>query len=200
MTSAQKNSTIATSYDAKGDILAGTGADAFSKLTVGSNNTVLTADSSTSTGIKWAALPASGKVLQVVSTSYNTSTTNTSGAYADTGLSVSITPSSTSSKVLILVSLYYQISGNSAVETGANFKLLRGSTGLAGDSTNQYFIYYNQSLINTDSRNIWNLHYLDSPNTTSSTTYKVQSKNYSASVIAQYGTVYSQITALEIGA
>lgn len=55
MTSAQKNSTIATSYDAKGDLLAGTGADAFAKLTVGTNNTVLTADSSTATGLKWAS-------------------------------------------------------------------------------------------------------------------------------------------------
>lgn len=54
MTSAQKNSTIATSYDAKGDLLAGTGADAFAKLTVGTNNQVLTADSTQSTGVKWA--------------------------------------------------------------------------------------------------------------------------------------------------
>lgn len=54
MTSAQKNSTIATSYDAKGDLLAGTGADAFAKLTVGANNTVLTADSTQTTGVKWA--------------------------------------------------------------------------------------------------------------------------------------------------
>ena len=55
MTSAQKNSAIATAYDAKGDLLAGTTANTFSKLTVGANNTVLTADSSTSTGLKWAA-------------------------------------------------------------------------------------------------------------------------------------------------
>jgi hypothetical protein len=54
MTSAQKNSTIATSYDAKGDILAGTGADAFAKVTVGANGLALVADSTTSTGVKWA--------------------------------------------------------------------------------------------------------------------------------------------------
>ena len=50
---------MATAIDAKGDLIAGTGADTFSKLTVGANNTVLTADSSTATGLKWAA-PASG--------------------------------------------------------------------------------------------------------------------------------------------
>jgi hypothetical protein len=57
MTSAQKNSTIATSYDAKGDILAGTGADAFAKVSVGANNTILTADSAISTGVKWVTGP-----------------------------------------------------------------------------------------------------------------------------------------------
>ena len=56
MTSAQKNSTIATSYDAKGDLLAGTGADAFAKLTVGTNNYGLIADSTQTTGLKWAAV------------------------------------------------------------------------------------------------------------------------------------------------
>jgi len=51
--------TVATTFDAKGDLVAGTGADTFAKLTVGANNTVLTADSATATGLKWAT-PASG--------------------------------------------------------------------------------------------------------------------------------------------
>jgi len=46
---------MATAIDAKGDLVAGTGADAFSRLAVGSNNTVLTADSAEATGLKWAA-------------------------------------------------------------------------------------------------------------------------------------------------
>jgi hypothetical protein len=49
---------MATAIDAKGDLVAGTGADTFDKLTVGANNTVLTADSSTATGLKWAAASA----------------------------------------------------------------------------------------------------------------------------------------------
>jgi hypothetical protein len=47
---------MATAIDAKGDLVAGTGADAFSRLGVGANNTVLTADSAEATGLKWATV------------------------------------------------------------------------------------------------------------------------------------------------
>ena len=50
---------MATAIDAKGDLVAGTGADAFSRLGVGANDTVLTADSGQATGLKWAT-PAAG--------------------------------------------------------------------------------------------------------------------------------------------
>ena len=46
---------MATAIDAKGDLVAGTGADAFARLGVGANGTLLTADSSEATGLKWAA-------------------------------------------------------------------------------------------------------------------------------------------------
>jgi hypothetical protein len=45
--------TVATAFDAKGDLVIGTGADTFAKLTVGANNTIPIADSAETTGIKW---------------------------------------------------------------------------------------------------------------------------------------------------
>ena len=54
---------MATEIDAKGDLIGGTGADTFARLAVGANNTVLTADSSTTTGLKWATPAASGMTL-----------------------------------------------------------------------------------------------------------------------------------------
>ena len=67
---------MATAIDAKGDLVAGTGADTFAKLTVGANDTVLTADSTTATGLKWAAAAASGSLtLLSTTTCSGTSTT-----------------------------------------------------------------------------------------------------------------------------
>jgi hypothetical protein len=57
---------MATAIDAKGDLVAGTGADAFARLGVGANDTVLTADSTAATGLKWAT-PASGGMTSIAS-------------------------------------------------------------------------------------------------------------------------------------
>jgi hypothetical protein len=54
---------MATAIDAKGDLVPGTGADTFARLAVGANDTVLTADSSTATGLKWATAAAGGMTL-----------------------------------------------------------------------------------------------------------------------------------------
>jgi len=54
--------TVATAYDAKGDLIVGTGADTFSKLSVGTNGYTLVADSAETTGLKWAA-PASSSFV-----------------------------------------------------------------------------------------------------------------------------------------
>jgi hypothetical protein len=62
--------TVATAYDAKGDLIVGTGADTFSRLAVGTNGHTLVADSAQATGVKWAA-PASGVTFAGVSC-YNT--------------------------------------------------------------------------------------------------------------------------------
>ena len=75
---------MATAIDAKGDLVAGTGADTFAKLTVGANGTILTADSAEATGLKWAAAASGGGLTLLSTTSLSgatTSITSISGIY-----------------------------------------------------------------------------------------------------------------------
>lgn len=64
---------MATAIDAKGDLIGGTGADAFARLAVGTNGQVLTANSAETTGLKWAA-PSSGSLTLVRSQSFTSAT------------------------------------------------------------------------------------------------------------------------------
>ena len=76
------NPISANIVDAKGDIIAATAADTVSRLAVGANDTVLTADSSTATGLKWAT-PAAGSMTLLSTTTLSGTTTisSISGSY-----------------------------------------------------------------------------------------------------------------------
>lgn len=69
------NTISTTLIDAKGDILAGSAADTVSRLAVGANNTVLTADSTTATGLKWATASSGGMTLLSTTTLSGATTT-----------------------------------------------------------------------------------------------------------------------------
>ena len=114
-----------------------------------------------------------GKILQVQSTT-KTSTFSTTGSSVDiTGLSVSITPSSTSHKVLVHTQITMSGTDNGYA------RLLRGSTAIAiGDASgvrSRGFAHTGfVNFIGDTGALPYNTMHLDSPNTTSSTTYKVQ--------------------------
>jgi hypothetical protein len=165
----------ATIFDAKGDIIAATAADTASRLAVGANGTVLTADSAEATGLKWTTPAAGGgKVAQVVSTTKSSSFSTNSGSYTDvTGLSVSITPTSATSKIMVFVDV--QVVGDNA--TGSAFwQLVRGATAIAiGDSEGSRRRSTGQAYSNDNNTAFsGSINFLDSPSTTSATTYKVQ--------------------------
>ena len=122
----------------------------------------------------WAA---AGGVLQVVSTAKEDTFTTTGSSFVDiTGFSVAITPASSSNKVLVLVSL----SCGGQQDTYAGFKLLRGVTTVAEgdtDATAEEVTFGTVFVdVATSQYKMYSLSYsfLDSPSTTSATTYKVQ--------------------------
>ena len=186
--------------DAEGDLIVGDAADAVQRLALGTNGQVLTVDTAVDGKIKWATPAAGGgKVLQVVTATLTGFASTTSASLVDTGLTVSITPSSNTSKVLVLLGA--QGVGKDQANGSADFQLLRGATVIQKFGDN---MAYN----NTTNSNILaslSTAYLDSPATTSSTTYKLQFAGVSSAraAINQYAfnnTTESVITVLEIGA
>ena len=113
------------------------------------------------------AVPSlAGKILQVVQVTNATLTTISNNTYTSIGLSASITPSSSASKVLVFATIGAVLKSQN---TYGQAKLLRGATDLgvlAG------YIGYNNTT--TDAGSSVSLTYLDSPATTSSTTYEVK--------------------------
>lgn len=190
-----------TILDAKGDLISATAADTPARLAVGTNGHVLTADSTTATGLKWAAVPAGGKVLQVVNATTTTSTTVASTTYTDSTLTATITPSATTSKILVIYSQTLDAE-RSAVGVSGAVQLVRGSTSIQDLGTTSGINVNSASFIALTTMITSSC--LDSPNTTSATTYKTQVKvNTTANsgvVVAQGGSKLSSITLIEIGA
>ncbi len=138
------------------------------------DGTIVNADINASAAIAGTKLGA-GSVLQVVSTSKtDTFSLSTGSTYTDiTGLSVSITPSSASNKILIM----YNVSvGSNGTSGFAYTKLLRGSTSIfVGDTAGSRISASNGGTsISSSVISKHSIQFLDSPATTSSTTYKIQ--------------------------
>lgn len=172
------------------------------RLPIGSTGNILTVSGGVPT---WAAPSGGGKVLQVVQAVYSSQTTVASTTYSDSGLSASITPSSASSKILIMVS--QSLGGKrDTYARGVGFQILRGATSIRDfgsgvvDTTN----YSNASTTLSLESKMQAFIYLDSPATTSSTTYKTQininTTSNSGEAYAQYSGSTSTITLMEIGA
>jgi hypothetical protein len=191
--------------DAKGDLIGATAADTPARLAVGTNGQVLTADSTAATGIKWATPSAGGggKVLQVVNAIYSTETSVTSTSFTDSGLTLAITPTSATSKIYVMISQPVIFTRNTE-QSGAGFQIVRNSTNIYTSDPEALYVYVGTGANAAQGAQIASILYLDSPATTSSTTYKIQWKVANASnsgtVVLQRASQVSSITLMEIGA
>jgi hypothetical protein len=148
-------------------------------------------------------LNRAGNVLQVVSATYSTQTVIATTTLTDTGLSASITPASASNKILVLVDQSFR-SNRSAVSVVTQHKLLRGSTIIHSPASAEDYILNVTNATAVDHAFHACLLYLDSPNATSSVTYKTQaavtSTSNSGSTTAQSNSQTSTMILLEVAA
>lgn len=135
-------------------------------------------------------------VLQVVSASYSTAIANSTITYADTGLTATITPTSTTSKILVIVTQngLHKTSGNG--NNSIHLKLLRDTNDVQTFATS---LGYDGVAVTRYLGGVATM-YLDSPVTTSAVTYKTQFRNEvaAASVSVQYVSNTSTITLIEV--
>jgi hypothetical protein len=132
-----------------------------------------------------------GAVLQVVNATYSVQTDFTTTSYVDTGLTATITPSSASSKILVIVfqaSLWKQTNA-----VYAELQLLRASTALF-----RFEGEFGQNGSNSFGAGSAGTVYLDSPATTSSVSYKTQCYSSGATIQLQRNSGVSTICLMEI--
>ena len=172
----------------------------------------LTAGGLPNNSITRANIGYAGAILQVVTTNKTDTFTTSSTSYADvTGLSVTITPSSSASNILVSLSMCF--SGDNT--TNAYVRLVRGSTAIAiGDANGSRVRFTMSNYQGSASSNFAptsGVVFLDSPATTSATTYKVQMQNQGTGTVyvnrsstytdsSSSGTGISIITVMEVAA
>ena len=132
--------TVATTFDAKGDLVVGTGADTFAKLTVGTNGHILVADSAQSTGVKWAAPTSSSANSD--SAEVTTSQTTTSTSYTDLSTAGPAVTVTTGTKALVIITsriqpdtidntnfVSYAVSGATTISADDKFAIVFRASG-----------------------------------------------------------------------
>ena len=142
-----------------------------------------------------------GKIVQVVSAQATSGVNNTTNTLADSGLQASITPQSTSNKILVTISQAFMRYGGTNTYTSVAVAILRNSTMIFSQNGFLYTAVGGETL-----QGQWPYSYLDSPATTSSVTYKTQfclhpyagSGTVSAQPSTGSGYSYSSITLCEV--
>jgi hypothetical protein len=160
-------------------------------VATGSSGQVLTSNGA-GAAPTFQAAAGGGKVLQVVTAATSTEATSTSSTYADTNLTADITPANSSNKILVLVSQSISSTGGRA---GGALRILRGTTEIEE---------YNQISNVENQMGQHFIQHLDSPSSTSSTTYHTEFAriDQSSTVTAQRndssGNATSTITLIEL--
>jgi hypothetical protein len=180
-----------------GDTIYSSSGSTPARLGIGTTGQVLTV----SGGLPaWSTPAGGGKVLQVIYATYATETTNTTTTMADTGLSASITPSSTGSRIAVFVSQSIYANRN-GTDAGANVDLRRNTTTIWNTAGIDATVFIGGATANTiQTKQQMSIVCVDSPATTSATTYKTRFQTNGGTARAQQNSHISSIILMEIGA
>jgi hypothetical protein len=146
------------------------------------------------TGVPASGMPT-GSVIQVVNASYGTNVAVTNSNYATTGLSATITPKATTSKILILINTQQQVS----TAYGFGLAIYRNGSSVYAD-TNLYDSGYLGTLSASYRPSRSTLQYLDSPASISALTYTLYAASYTGTINFNNDGAKSMITLMEIQA
>lgn len=144
-----------------------------------------------SRGIAKASMPT-GSVLQVITDTQPGEQSTTSSSFVDTALSITITPTSATSKIFLL---YTGSAGNDGAQE-SYLTLVRNSTNLGSGTSGMMRVWFNGS--GSYHFSGMSMSFLDSPATTSATTYKVQFRTNSGIVYISGGNSTDSLTVFEI--
>lgn len=141
----------------------------------GTTGQVLKKTSGTDMDFEWGTVSSTPRIGQVVQATTTTSTATASTTYVDaTDITATITPTLSTSKILVSINTSVGVDGNFNVAPNGQFQILRGSTSILESGAD--LIYTNISQTASFYAHKLHLFYLDSPATTSATTYKLQLK------------------------
>ena len=160
-------------------------------------STVLTLPAVSGTVITTGS-PQSGGVIQVVNANISTLASNSTSTYADTGLTATITPKFATSTILVMATVNGIEKSPANVNNSIALRLVRGATTIS--TFMRYANWSNSATALVTPSGVVN--YLDSPATTSATTYKIQfaNENNGAQVLINSSDSFSFITLMEIAA
>ena len=145
-------------------------------------------------------IKSSGNVIQVVTASTSTSMSTSAGSLVDSGLTASITPTSSSNKVLVLIDSPYHAIRSSGSTSTFNIRVLRDSTSVfaGGASESDYQQGIGGAISSNRMCGMISKKILDSPSSTSSLTYKLQVQSgYNLTLHMQDSTT-AHITLMEV--
>lgn len=157
-----------------------------------SGSTITIPTGKTLVGTDNSSLVAPGMIIQIVSASFNTQVYTTSTSFVSSGHTVTITPKFSNSKILICHRGTVYNEGNNLHQYRTVY---RGGAALSG---NEGFTLHSAGTSSSGRWSSMGFDYLDSPATTSSTTYTMYYRTNSSSSNSYYcyGTLYPQVTTL----